>query len=70
MRFKQTRLVALQRANPTIRNVARALFAEAKASLPFDEQAFQEAVRGHWNYHALSEQVCWKTEQDAKGVWQ
>lgn len=61
---------AMRSDNPTIRNVAREFFAEVKASLPFDEQAFEEAVRSHWNYHALSEQVCWKAEQDERGVWQ
>lgn len=61
---------SMQSDNPTIRNVAREFFAKTKASLPFDEDAFHEAVRGHWNYHALSEQVCWKAEQDEKGVWQ
>lgn len=64
---------AMRSDNSTIRNVAREFFAKTKASLPFDEQAFQEAVRSHWNYHALSEQVCWKAEQDEKdekGVWQ
>ena len=61
---------AMQSDNPTIRNVAREFFGKRKASLPFDEQAFQEAVRSHWNYHALSEQVCWKAELDEKGVWQ
>lgn len=61
---------AMQSDNSTIRNVAREFFGKRKTSLPFDEQAFHEAVRSHWNYHALSEQVCWKAEQDEKGVWQ
>ncbi|MGE3406432.1 MAG: HEAT repeat domain-containing protein [Pirellulales bacterium] len=61
---------SMQSDNKPIRNVAREFLAKKKASLTFDEQAFQEAVRGHWNYHALSEQVCWKAEQDEKGVWQ
>lgn len=61
---------AMQSDNPTIRNVARVFFAKTNATMPFDEQAFQEAVRSHWNYHALSEKVCWKAEQDETGVWQ
>lgn len=61
---------AMRSDNSTIRNVAREFFAKTKASLPFDERAFREAVRSHWNYHALSEEVCWRAEQDERGVWQ
>ena len=61
---------AMRSDNPTIQGVAREFFAKTKTTMPFDEGAFQEAVRSHWNYHALSEQVCWKAEQNEKGVWQ
>jgi len=61
---------ALHNDDRIVRSVAREFLAKTKATMPFDEQAFEEAVRSHWNYHALSEQVCWKAEQDERGVWQ
>ena len=60
---------AMKSDDPTVRGVAREFFGKTKASLPFDEDAFQEVVRIQWNYHALSEQVCWRSMLDEEGIW-
>lgn len=61
---------AMKSDDPTVRGVAREFFGKTKASLPFDQDAFQEVVRMQWNYHALSEQVCWSSHLDEEGIWQ
>lgn len=61
---------AMKSENPTVQGVAREFFGKKKASLPFDDEMFQQVVRSHWHYHALSEQACWKAEQDERGIWQ
>lgn len=60
---------ALKSENSTVRIVAREFFGRIKANLPFDEEMFQEVVRSHWNYHALSEQVTWRSMLDEEGIW-
>lgn len=53
-----------------IRYVAREYFAKTKTSLPFDEAAFQETVRSHWNYSAPCEQTFWTSHLRQDGAWQ
>jgi hypothetical protein len=65
---------ALKSDNPTVRNVAKEFFARTQATMqatmPFDEDAFQEAVRSNWNYHAPGEQVEWRCDLLDNGTWE
>jgi len=61
---------ALKSDNPTVRSVSREFLGKTKALLPFDEDAFQEAVRFNWNYHAPCEQVDWRCGEQDDGTWQ
>lgn len=60
---------AMKNDDPSVRGVVREFFAKTKASLPFDQDAFQEVVRMHWHYNALSEQVTWRSMLDEEGIW-
>lgn len=60
---------AMKNNDASVRGVAREFFGKTKASLPFDQDAFQKVVRIQWNYHALSEQVCWSSHLDEEGIW-
>lgn len=58
---------ALTSDSPNVRYVAGEYLQNSNTLVPFDEAVFQEVVRRHWNYHSLSNQVAWTTEQEESG---
>ncbi|MGE3408674.1 MAG: HEAT repeat domain-containing protein [Pirellulales bacterium] len=61
---------ALKSADANVQGVARDFFSKTKATMPFDEDAFKDAVRSNWNFHAPCEQVEWRCELLDNGAWE
>lgn len=58
---------ALSSDNPNVRHIAGEYLQKSNTHVPFDEAVFQQVVRRYWNYHSLSNQVAWTTEQEESG---
>lgn len=61
---------ALKSDDPNVQGVAREFFSKTQATMPFDEDAFQEAVRSNWNYHSPCDQVEWRCDLLDDGTWE
>lgn len=61
---------ALHNEQLMIRGLAREYFSKTKRSLPFDQSAFLESLRGYWFSHSPTEQVWWQCEAQDDGTWQ
>jgi HEAT repeat protein len=60
-------IAALSSDSPNVRHIAGEYLQKSNTHVPFDEAVFQEVVRRHWNYHSLSNQVAWTTEEEESG---
>ena len=53
---------ALHSDDYTVRTVAREYFGNTNATMPFDDAAFEQVVRGHWLNRTLCERVRWRAD--------